>query len=157
MFNVSFGNACFSPDGRLIATAQGIRVMIRDSSSFDVMHVFPCVDKIDRIEFSPDSRLILCAMYGRCSVQAFNMEEPDWRCRVNENIAGLTYATWTPDSTHILTASDFGIHISIWSLINKNTYNVSFHKEGPHMHSFSDCGRFDMFYILLLIKILINI
>ena len=133
---------CFSPNSTLIGIADESRTTILHSSTLEIIQSYNCADKIDRLEFSPDSQFILCAQYGLCCVQVFSVSDGEWRCRINDNMTGLTYARWCPDSQHILTCSDFALQLSIWSLSTKNTYVITYPKQGPSMLSFSDCGRY---------------
>jgi WD40 repeat protein len=137
-----------SPDGLHFAVASAGRVAVRAVSDLDsVSHMLQCVDKIDKIDFSSDSKLILCAMYGRQAVQVFSLEDPEWKCRINESAAGLISAGWTPDPTILYTESDFGIQISLWSLTNGNQSVISFPKPSQRQFrnqfvAFSPCKRF---------------
>ena len=55
-----------------------------DAESLEVVNMITCVDKIEKIEFSPDSKYVLCAMYDRCAIQVFSLDDPSWKCRINE-------------------------------------------------------------------------
>ena len=127
-------NSAFSGCSKYLATATGTRLTIRDAKDFQIKHTFTCVDKIERIEFSPDSCYILCALYGRSTIQAFSIYDISWNCRINENVAGLRYSCWTPDSRSILTSSDFGIQLAIWSLVDNTTFLISSPKQIGRAH-----------------------
>ena len=133
---------------------------------------------IGRFEFSPDAEYILCAMYSRTCVQVFSIADPEWKCRINEGIkclvytylkhskilyvqflgvAGLVGASWCPNSRSIITESDFGIQLTVWSLVDELSYILTNPKQNIYrsekasssslfcqqqLYSFSDCGRF---------------
>lgn len=136
----SNSNSIFSGCSKYLATSSGAKLTIRDTTNFQIKHTVSCIDKIERIEFSPDNCYILCALYGRSTIQAFSIHDSSWNCRINENVAGLRYSCWTPDSKCILTASDFGIQLAIWSLVDNTTFLITSPKQGPSMLSFSEDG-----------------
>jgi hypothetical protein len=37
------------------------------------------------------------------------VDDPDWVCKIDEGLAGLCHAWWSPDSRHIITATDFQV------------------------------------------------
>lgn len=147
-------NIIFSPNSQYLAyTHSGINLCIRfnqpsTSSSQQqqahhpaetIHHIFSCIDKIDKIEFSKDSEYIYCAIYNRATVQIFSLTDLQWRCRINESIAGMVSVTWAPDSRHVLVESDFGIQLAIWSLLENTSYII--HSPKPNCITFSDCQR----------------
>ena len=52
-------------------------------------------------------------------LQVFAVRQPDWRCRIDEGVAGLVQVRG-PDSRHIVTVADFQIHMTLWSLDDEN-------------------------------------
>lgn len=145
----------------VIIAISGTKVIIRDANSLVVLAVHSCVDKIDEASVSPDGQYLLCVLLGRSCVQIFEVYCCDtldeakggspWTCRINEGPAGLIRAAWTPDSRHIMTESDFGIQMSIWSLIDSSSVVISnpkhlttVHSNGAEIrtHAFSDCGKY---------------
>ena len=105
----------------------------------EVIQIFACVDKIERSEFSPDSDYILFGMLDRAAVQVFCIADPEWKCRINEGIAGMINCRWCPDSRHILIESDYGIQLAVWSLIDGTSAIISYPKPN-NIISFSDDG-----------------
>lgn len=139
--------SAFSADGVFVsAVTAGNRLSVRNHNSLEVSNIFQCVDKIDKIEISPDSCYIMCALYSRNVIQVFSVADKDWKCRINEGVAGMINAYWTPDSRNVVVESDFGIQVSIWSLTDSNSVIISLPKPPYTMYSktgaFSDCGRF---------------
>ena len=39
------------------------------------------------------------------------MEKPDWTCKIDEGLAGLTAVRWSPDGRHILSTADFQVRL----------------------------------------------
>jgi hypothetical protein len=153
----------FSPNGQHVAFTSGCRLTIRSADDLKAVQIFTCVDKPDKVEFSPDSSYVLCIYLLRAAVQCFSLSDPEWKCRINEGAAGLINAHWLPDSRGIVTVSDFGVQLSIWSLLDGTSQVILNPKQGlGHVHStpgpfpftsttnlgnqqlisFSDCSRF---------------
>jgi len=58
-------------------------------SYFQIQNLFTCMDTIQKIEWSADSLFILCGMYKRGLVQVWSLEQPEWKCKIDEGSAGL--------------------------------------------------------------------
>ena len=106
------GLACFSSCGRFLATTEQNKIIVRHSDTLQTLHHFACLDGICCISFSPDSTLIFGAQYKRRIVQVFSLKDPSWTCKIDEALAGLIAAQWSPDSRHILTRSEFNLRLS---------------------------------------------
>jgi WD40 repeat protein len=72
------------------------------------------------IEWSYDSHLILAGLIKQNAVQIFSLDNLEWKCKIDEGSAGLCHIHWSPDSRHILTAAQFHLRITVWSLTTKN-------------------------------------
>lgn len=150
---VSASSAVYSPSGTYLATVSGIKVTVRDSARLNVIHTYQCIDKPDKIEFSPDSGYFFCAYTVRGVLQCFSISDPDWKCRINEGVSGFINAFWMADSRGVITVSDFGIQLSVWSLLDSTSHIISSPKYGlgaiapnspsqQQLLAFSDCSRF---------------
>ena len=133
-------NVFFSPDGSFVTSCVGSRLIVYDAASLETMQIFSCVDKIEKCEISPDSEYIMCGLSSRGIIQCFAVKDPSWRCRINESVAGIITAQWSPDSRHILIESDFGIQLVVWSLVDNSSTIISSPKARVD-RVFSDCGR----------------
>ena len=147
---VQFSPLCASSPNKAayIAAASGNRLIIRDSQSLQSVHAFSCIDRIDRMEWSPDGLYVACLLLMRAAVQVFCVADIQWRCRINEGVAGLVSVKWSPDSRHIILESDFGIQLSVWSLMAGTSQLIMHPKQNPlsstvasSMIAFSPCGR----------------
>ena len=124
----------WSPDGKYVAGACGFRVSVRSLAHGDVLvnsrnstqevdrnitlklhECWTCVDKVDRIEWSADSMYVCCLIARRQCAQIFSVADPDWRCRIDEGLAGLVHVEWVPDARQVLTVSEFQVKMSVWS------------------------------------------
>eukprot|EP00941_MAST-03F_sp_MAST-3F-sp1_P005425 g5425.t1 len=142
MFKQSLGQCEFSPDGSMLAMAQMHRCVIRDPTSLEIIALFTCADTITQIEWSSDSKLMLCKVSKRQLVQLFNVEDPEWQCRITEGVAGLNYARWAPDGRHVLTMSSFNLHLTVWSLGSDDAVYIKHPKSLKKAVSFSPGGEY---------------
>ena len=110
----------FSPDGRYLASCCQCRLSVRDAGTQQVLSLHTALDPIQSVEWSPDSSLVLCALYRRGVVQVWSLEHSEWSCKIDEGLCGLVSAVWTPDSRHILTTCAFHLRITVWSLVTKS-------------------------------------
>ena len=128
---------------------------LRDTISLEVLKIHTCVDKIDQIIFSPDSCYILCILFTRGVIQVFSLSDKEWNCRINEGICGLISAVWTPDSRNIITESDFGIQLCIWSLsdstssIISNPKHLSGSQQGANIYKTYDFSEKNDYFCVL--------
>ncbi|XP_012148487.2 WD repeat-containing protein WRAP73 isoform X1 [Megachile rotundata] len=114
----------FSPDGLFFAVAYHANLIIKNSKTFDTVHSFIFPSIIEYLEWSKNSEYILCANIKKAIVQVYSVYYPEWKFKLMEGSAGLESVSWSFDSKHILTFSDFSIQISIWSLEDKNVTHI---------------------------------
>lgn len=136
------GPCCFSPNARFLAVASEYRLVIRNVLSLKVEHLFSCLDKISYIEWAADSEYILCGLHKKPLIQAWSLTQPDWTCKIDEGLAGIAYARWSPDSRHILTTSDFQLRLIVWSLVNTACIHVQWPKHASKGVAFTKDGKF---------------
>lgn len=61
------------------------------------------------LEWSKNSEYIVCANIKKAIIQVYSIYYPEWRFKLIEGSAGLESISWSPDSGHILTFSDFNV------------------------------------------------
>ena len=110
------GPCAWAPDGSLLASCDGNRLFVRDTSTLMLVHIFTNIDTVSRIEWSRDSKYVLCASYKVGVVQVWDVDDPDWVCKIREGPAGLCYARWAPDGHYILNTNEFNVRITVWGL-----------------------------------------
>ncbi len=54
---------------RAIVQNEKYRVIVRDTATLEILHIYTCLDAITRLEWSPDSLFVLAAQYKRSLVQ----------------------------------------------------------------------------------------
>lgn len=118
------GHVAFSPNGMLVAHSAGPRLCIRNARSLEVLRMHNCVDKVGTIDWSSDSRYVLCVLPGRDVVQVFAIDSISQVARIDEGLGGLRSARWLPSGRHILTAADFTMRGTVWSLLDKDDVKV---------------------------------
>eukprot|EP00741_Cyanophora_paradoxa_P000029 tig00000057_g27.t1 len=132
----------WSRDGRYLAVAVEYRLVVRDVETLQIVQAFTCQDAISEVEWSADSKYILCALYKRSLVQIWSVEQPDWYCKIDEGPARIVYARWSPDGRHVLTVADFQVRLAVWSLVNKSCTHIKYPKFGSAAGiDFSKDGR----------------
>jgi WD40 repeat protein len=112
----SNGVAHYSPNGTLIAISKNFEVKIFDTDGLRPLQNFNFVDVVSQIVWSPDSQLLLVVISKRSIVYVRNVYDPEWSCKIDEGMAGLLAAIWTPDSRFVLTVSEFKLRMTVWDL-----------------------------------------
>nr|XP_037282315.1 WD repeat-containing protein WRAP73-like isoform X2 [Rhipicephalus microplus] len=131
----------FSPNGKHLAVPCAAKVTIYNSITFQEIATISNVDVVDAIEWSPDSKLLLCLLLKPKIVQVWHPEDTTWKCRISEGSLGLISACWSPDSQHILTTADFQIRTTVWSLVEKSVLYLKQAKLPLSLRSFSQSGE----------------
>jgi len=137
------GHVLFSPDGRLVAAAAMYRLVVRDARTLEIVHVFACVDRIDMLEWSCDSKYVLCGLFARGLAQVWSVDpdEADWHAKIDEGPLGLAHVRWAPDGRHVLATSDFRLRVTVWSLVDRSVSYLQYPKFAKEGLSFSADGR----------------
>ncbi|KAJ3142543.1 WD repeat-containing protein wrap73 [Physocladia obscura] len=142
LYRVSSFLAIPSPDNTMIATAVDHRLVVRDAESLQIVQLFACAASIDVVAWAHDSNLILVASKLKKSIQVWSIIDPDWKCSVDEGIAGLANVIWAPDGRHLLSFSDFQLRITVWSLITKEASYIQYPKFSNRGYCFRKDGRY---------------
>lgn len=146
IYRQSGGLVAFSPGAHFILTAVSDRLVVRRADTFHVSrswqvpslpspsaaaiaaassrHIRPAPDAdnitqnvITHIAWSPDSEYVFaaCAKFGLVFV--FRMRDEEWSARIETGTEGLLRAEWAPDGRHVLCFSEWGLRVTIWSLV----------------------------------------
>ena len=143
LFKITSRQCAFSPNGHHVACVNQYRLIIRSTSTLEIINLFPCIDTIETIEWSYDSCFILAGLIKRHAVQIFSLENPEWKCKIDEGSAGLCSVHWAPDSRHVLTTAQFHLRITVWSLTSKNVSYIKYPKKiSPKSYVFSPLNSY---------------
>ena len=120
------GNVLAPNDRPFVAgISQAIRVVVRTVPNLAVHAVFTAVDKIDRIEWSPNGSLVMAVIATQGIVQIWSIDDPDWNCRIDTGLTGLKNAHFHPiSSAHVLVYSEFGLRVDIWNIVTEAKCHV---------------------------------
>ena len=125
------GPQAWSPDGALLATCDGNRCFVRDTSTLMLVHIYTNVDSVSRVEWSRDSKYLLCAQYKAGVVEVWDVDAPDWLCKIREGPAGLSHSRWAPSGRFILNTNEFNVRVSVWGLEQQPSAGVVASLRGP--------------------------
>mmetsp|Transcript_34161 Transcript_34161/g.74633 ORF Transcript_34161/g.74633 Transcript_34161/m.74633 type:complete len:451 (-) Transcript_34161:71-1423(-) len=128
----------WSPDGLKVSCIAQNRLILRTHDSLDIVQVFNCADKVDRTEWSPDSEYILCQIGKRGVTEVWSASDSEWRCRIDEGLAGLARSRFAPSSREIVTVADFQVRIAVWCLVTACTRHLRSPKWSDRGMAFSN-------------------
>ena len=117
------------------------RLTVLDAKTLRMLHLFSCMDAIEHIEWSCDSKFIVCGIFARGLAQVWSTERPEWHCTVDEGPVGLAHVRFSPDGRHLLATADFNVRITVWSLMDRSVYYIRFPKFPRAGLCFSPDGR----------------
>ncbi|KAK9764866.1 hypothetical protein K7432_007291 [Basidiobolus ranarum] len=132
----------FSPDGEFLAAIFEKRLVIRSVHTLKITRMHHLDKPINVLEWSNDSRLIICASYKHGTVDVFDIDDRDWHGQISEGDAGLTSARWAFDSRHIVTVSEFQMRMTIWSLTGEEHMSIQYPKYSDKGMAFQSDGRY---------------
>ena len=117
----------FSPQGnRIAAVVDKTNIVVRDVETLSVVSFITCVDSPKYIEWSRDGSYILACMPQRSSVSVFHVhgrQDGGNEVTLTENLAGVTFATWSPWNTVALVVCDFGSRMLAWDVSSADEEN----------------------------------
>ena len=79
-------------------------------------------------------------MPGRNKLQAFDITDNKWTCSIDAGGLGIEWATFSPDSRHIIYANEFHLMLSVISLIDKSVRTIEWPKNPAENLKFTPCG-----------------
>ena len=133
--------SAYSPSGDLVGVAKGFELRVFETNSLRPMHQFTFIDFVTQIDWSPDSNFILVSIAKRAMVFVKSLNDQDWNCKIDQGLAGLTFARWAPDSRFVLTVSEFNLRLSVWSLADKSSQFIRNPKHADRGVAFSKNGK----------------
>ncbi|KAJ3351053.1 WD repeat-containing protein wrap73 [Entophlyctis luteolus] len=132
-----------------LATAVDHRLVVRDAETLQIIQLFTCTAAIDVMAWAGDSQLILVASKQKKAIQAnyyfmrvWSLADIEWKCCIDEGVAGLVNVIWAPDARHLLVFSDFQLRITVWSLVTKDASYIQYPKYSNKGFCFRKDGRY---------------
>lgn len=136
------GIYAFSSNNKHFCIVKGTDIHVYDTVSLSFLQKFTFNDAISSVEWSLDSNLILVNFYKQSICEVKSLDSPDWVCRIDEGVAGLSHCRWSPDSRRVLTVCNFNLRLTIWSLIDKSTNFINYPKFADKGISFTSNNYF---------------
>lgn len=111
-------------EGTLVAVAKNFEVHVLDTNSLRLLNKFQFSDVVSHLGWSPDNNFLLIGITKRAQAFVKSMQDPDWQCKIDEGLAGMTNCLWAPTSRHIITISDFNVRLTVWSMVDKSVQYI---------------------------------
>ncbi|CAE6521334.1 unnamed protein product [Rhizoctonia solani] len=70
------------------------------------------------------------------------MVDPQWNARVEAGAEGLARAEWAPDGRSIICFSEWGLRVTVWSLLDGTATYIQFPKHTDRGYTFRKDGRY---------------
>ncbi|KAL5641245.1 hypothetical protein ACGC1H_001658 [Rhizoctonia solani] len=97
---------------------------------------------ITHIGWSCDSEYVLACCSKRGVVNVYSMVDPQWTARVEAGAEGLARAEWAPDGRSIICFSEWGLRVTVWSLLDGTATYIQFPKHTDRGYTFRKDGRY---------------
>ncbi|CEL57758.1 WD repeat-containing protein WRAP73 OS=Mus musculus GN=Wrap73 PE=2 SV=2 [Rhizoctonia solani AG-1 IB] len=97
---------------------------------------------ITHIGWSSDSEYVLACCSKRGVVNVYSMVDPQWNARVEAGAEGLARAEWAPDGRSIICFSEWGLRVTVWSLLDGTATYIQFPKHMDRGYTFRKDGRY---------------
>ncbi|KAG5220522.1 WD40 repeat protein [Salix suchowensis] len=139
----------FSAGAHFIATAVQDRLIIRRADSFQITRTW-LIDaspsatsvlmsstkgkasstgsekSISHIGWSCDSEYLFAACAKSGTVQIFKLAGEEWTAHIDSGAEGLVKAEWAPDGRTVLCFSEWGLRVTLWSLVTGRASYLNF-------------------------------
>ncbi len=73
--------------------------------------------RITHIGWSCDTEFVLAACAKHAFVRVCQLRDETWSATIEAGVEGLVNAVWAPDGRHILCFSEWGLRLTVWSLV----------------------------------------
>ncbi|KAH7885892.1 WD repeat-containing protein 8 [Phlebopus sp. FC_14] len=81
---------------------------------------------ISHFGWSCDSEYVFAASTRRGIVEVFKLRDESWNARIETGAEGLAKAEWAPDGRSILCFSDWGLRVTVWSMVTGSAIHIQF-------------------------------
>ncbi|KZW00243.1 YVTN repeat-like/Quino protein amine dehydrogenase [Exidia glandulosa HHB12029] len=170
LYRHTSGLVQISPGAQFVLTAVEDRLVVRRTESFQIARTWlvdnshspsalvlsnpsgqqakpkssagPQDGWITHIGWSSDSEYILAACARRSVVNVYKLRDEEWTARIEAGVEGLVKAEWAPDGRSILCFSEWGLRVTIWSLVTGTATYIQFPKYPDKGWAFRADGRY---------------
>ncbi|KAL9715926.1 hypothetical protein Ac2012v2_000370 [Leucoagaricus gongylophorus] len=172
IYRQSSSLVAFSPGGHFVLTGIEDRVIVRRTDNFQITRTWlvdaspsqtniflsnmqsPKVKTsqgpsntthdawITHCGWSCDSEYILAACTKRSVVHILKLRDEDWSARIEAGAEGLTKAEWAPDGRTIMCFSEWGLRVTLWSLVTASATYIQFPIHPDRGYAFRADGRY---------------
>ncbi|KAG5647618.1 hypothetical protein DXG03_008971 [Asterophora parasitica] len=97
---------------------------------------------ISHVGWSCDSEYILAACAKRGVVHLQKLRDEEWNGRIDCGAEGLVKAEWAPDGRTILCFSEWGLRVTLWSLVTGAATYIQFPVHPDRGYAFRSDGRY---------------
>ncbi|KAF5369078.1 hypothetical protein D9758_003053 [Tetrapyrgos nigripes] len=153
----------FSPGTHFILTAVQDRLIVRSTDTFSITRTWlvdstpspthPITAKsaskakasdsaISHIGWSCDSEYTLAACAKRGVVDVYKLRDPEWNARIDSGAEGLVKAEWAPDGRTIVCFSEWGLRVTLWSLVTETATYIQYPIHPDKGYAFRQDGRY---------------
>ncbi|KIY70948.1 WD40 repeat-like protein [Cylindrobasidium torrendii FP15055 ss-10] len=148
----------FSPGGHFILAAVQDRIVIRRTDSCQIartvlLDATPSPTqaflqkttpetRISHAAWSSDSECFLAACAKKGFVRVYKLYDEEWDARIDAGAEGLVKAEWSPDGRYILCFSEWGLRVTIWSLVSGKATYIQFPVHPDRGYAFRADGRY---------------
>ncbi|KAJ7293460.1 quinon protein alcohol dehydrogenase-like superfamily [Mycena rebaudengoi] len=156
------GSISFSPGAHLILTAIQDRLVLRRADTFQIMQTWlldaspsstqaltsgklkPGLSEnwASHIGWSRDSEYVLAACAKRGVVHVYKVQDENWTARIDSGAEGLVKAEWAPDGRTVLCFSQWGLRVTVWSLVTGTATYIQFPVHPDTGYAFRADGRY---------------
>ncbi|KAG2023093.1 WD repeat-containing protein 8, variant 2 [Coprinopsis cinerea AmutBmut pab1-1] len=98
--------------------------------------------RITHLGWSCDSEYILAACAKKGAVHIFKLRDEEWSGRIDAGAEGLVKAEWGPDGRTILCFSEWGLRVTVWSLVTGSATYIQFPIHPDKAYAFRSDGRY---------------
>lgn len=126
----------FSPTGDHIAYIYNNKnIIVRDVQTMSVVCYHTSLGPTTDISWSPNGKYVLNCMPRKGHVTVYkvvqdenegdgNESSSSWIGTLTEGLAGVSFANWSPNGSHVLVASEFQVKLTAWSLSDGNSVQL---------------------------------
>ncbi|KII93811.1 hypothetical protein PLICRDRAFT_49829 [Plicaturopsis crispa FD-325 SS-3] len=163
IYKQTSGLVAFSPGAHFILTAVQDRVIVRRADTFQITRTWlldaspsptklvlntkskpnaPAANAISHIGWSCDSEYILAGCASKGVVNVLKLRDEEWSARIDSGAEGLVKAEWAPDGRNVLCFSEWGLRVTIWSLVTGIATYIQFPVYTDRGYTFRADGRY---------------